>query len=134
MRPPICPPGMHQNMSAFFLFSLFFHFFFVTSTCFRGAFQPGEVVEEEGDGEREGGREEEGMRRMQKQESKQRQGQIQEGLAVEAPTERRNRETVASKAPNDAKIPLQMFSSSNLRLSFAPGLSAETHTHTSSPL
>lgn len=60
-------------------------------------------MEEEGDGEREGGREEGGMRRMQKQESKQRQGQIQEGLAVEAPAERRNRETVASKAPNDAK-------------------------------
>lgn len=105
MRPPICPPGMHQNMSAFFLFSLFFRFlfFFVTSTCFRGAFQPGEVVEEDGDGEREGGREAGGMRRMQKQESKQRQGQMREGLAVEAPAERRKQETVASKAPNDAK-------------------------------
>lgn len=90
-------------------------------------------MEEEGDGEREGGREGGGMRRMQKQESKQRQGQIQEGLAVEAPAERRNRETVASKAPNDAKIPLQMFSSSNLRLSFAP-VCLLKHTHTSPPL
>lgn len=60
-------------------------------------------MEEEGDGEREGGREAGGMRRMQKQESKQKQGQMQEGLAVEVPAERRNQETVASKAPNDAK-------------------------------
>lgn len=132
----------HVCLFSFFLVFPFF-FFFVTFTCFRGAFQPGEVVEEEGDGGREGGREEGGMRRMQKQESKQRQGRIQEGLGgCREPPWKRLQSVATRKQSLQRPQTMQkkiknyigkMFPSSNPCLSFAP-VCLLKHTRTSSPL